>query len=137
MPTEESADPLDEIVVNGNANLDRGLLTSILKGRIGINQSGRPVYTDSFYNYPDWKKIVLSMLARKASVIKQFDPNLKEAMSSKEICQDSMVSPDNLSRRLSRELKSVVEKTPQGYVVPNYRLIKCKDILAGDTDERS
>ena len=126
---EEIKDALDELIVNDSQSVDVNLLGSLLKGNITLSKNGNINYESSFYNYPEWKRMLLYLLARKAIVLKNLHEGLKEKATYKEIATGSFIPLTSIARTHLRNLKGLVLKDKEGYYVPNYNLIKCKTKL--------
>lgn len=123
------SDSLDELIVDENLQPDLDLLAKILRGKIKINTEGKMIFSEEARGYPDWKKILICMLAKKVAVIKNLGKEMKEASMPKEIGEMSFVSGDNVGRRLADELKDIAIKNKDGYFIPNYNLTKCEKLL--------
>lgn len=122
-------DSLDELIVDESKEPDLDILAKILKGNAELTTEGKLNFSEEFFKYPDWKKIMIYLIGRKAVVIKKLNKEMKESVMPGEIGKHILVSGENVGKRLSRELKIVVTKNKDGYFVPNYRLLKCKSML--------
>jgi hypothetical protein len=125
----EKKDPLDELIVEEDKEVDKALLAELLRGKVEITASGKINLTEEVLNYPDWKKLLVYLLARKVVYAKKLIGGMKEGAMPADIGKAALMSNSTVAKRLGRELKSVVEKTSSGYVIPNYRLIKCRSLL--------
>jgi hypothetical protein len=123
------ADALDELIVDTKARPDLDLLANILKDNIQLTTDGNLNFSEDFHKYPDWKKVMLYMLGRKAIVIKKLSKEIKEESMPAEIGKYILVSGDTVGKRIARELKRIVVKNKGGYFIPNYNLLKCKELL--------
>lgn len=123
-------DPLDDLIVDESVEPDLTLISKILKGNVELTKKeGRIIFSEDFHDFPDWKKIMIFLLARKAVVIKKLNKEIKEHSMPTEIGKNILVSGDNVGKRLARELKGIAIKNPDGYFIPNYKLVKCRDLL--------
>jgi len=125
----DDKDPLDELIVDEAKEADKAILAGLLKGHVELTKTGKINFTETFYEYADWKKIMIYLLARKAISLKKLGADVKEATMPVEIGKAILVSGDTVSKRLARELKGFAEKNQDGYFIPNYRLLKCRSKL--------
>jgi hypothetical protein len=122
-------DPFDELIVDENKELDKELLAEILRGRVQVTTSGKIIFANDFEKYPNWKRIMLFLLAKKVVFAKKLNKEPSEAATLKEIENVTLVSSNDVSKRIARELKGIAEKKEKGYTIPNYKLIKCKQMI--------
>ena len=121
-------DALDELIVNEDQKPDSDLLAGILKNYVRFSQNGEILFAENFTDLQQWKKVLVYLLARKAAVIKKL-VQLKECAAPLEISNKIFIPAGNISKFLNRELKSIVKEQKKCYFVPNYNLLKCKEIL--------
>ncbi len=122
---KEVKDALDELIVDENQSIDTNLLASLLKDRLVPSKEGNISYNTSFYQFPEWKRMLLFILIRKAIVIKGLK-SIKEKATYKEVAEGAFIPITSVPRTHLRNLKGIVLKDKEGYFVPNYNLIKCK-----------
>ena len=121
----EIKDALDELIVDVNQLVDISLLADLLRGNLTLSREGNINYENNFYNSPEWKRMVLYLLARKAIALKNLK-NIKEKALYKEVAEGAFIPATSVPRTHLKSLKGVVLKDKEGYFIPNYNLIKCK-----------
>ena len=123
-------DPLDELIVDDMKSLDINLLANILKEHLTLTKNGEVNYRDSFHDYKQWKRMMVYLLARKAISIKKLK-DIKEKATYKEISDGALMPVDSIGRTSIDNLRGIVKKDEEGLYIPNYNLIRCKQILDG------
>ncbi len=125
-------DELDEIVISKKQALDKSLLKDILLRYLRITDDCEVIFEKDYFKLTQNAQIVLYLLARKVMKLKQLID--VESASNTEISQKTGIKIGNLSKCLER-LGSFVNKDENGYFVPNYNLIRIKELI--ETDGRT
>jgi len=123
-----TSDALDELIVDENSVPDSNILGQILKDFVLFTKKGEMIFSEKYRSLPDWKKILIYLLARKAAILKNLISEKESAMPAK-IGDDTMVSNAAIGKRLARELKGVIKKDKEGYFIPNFNIFKCRSLM--------
>jgi len=126
------SDPLDNLIVDDRQPADKALLASLLQGEITVTKDGQVNFGSKFHEYKQWKRMILYFLARKVIALKKLGTNFDEKASLKEIGEGAIMQPTSVSRVIAENLKGLVKSEKGRYYIPNYNLIRCKGILAGN-----
>jgi len=130
---QEETDVLNEIFVDKNEPVNRGLLVEIIKGYATIDNEGIINYSDQYDSLVGHKKILLYLCCKKAMVLKGIK-DIKEPASQSEASENAHVTLDVARNAFHKIYKKLLKKEGNGYIVPNYHLSKIKKILAGGED---
>lgn len=123
-------DPLDELMVDEEQEINRNLLAGILKGAIKFTKNGEILPEETFYDLPTWKKILYYLLARKAMFLK--DVIDEEGCDYKTIAEMINTSPKTVSGRLSGNISNLVKLQNNKFSIPTYYITKCKKVLENE-----
>jgi hypothetical protein len=124
-------DVLDELIIDEDVEPNLNLLADLVKTYMKFSRTGDIIYEDNFRSNPEWKRVMLFLLGRKIIFIKKLGGK-KEEPTLKEISEGAFSPTKNITRIFNRELKSIVKPIERGlYIIPNYNLLKCKNLLEG------
>ena len=121
------SDKLDALIVKeGKPDFD--LLGEILQPYVRLGQDGSILFEKNYGVLPQWGKVLVYLLARKALISKNLTKE-SEGQSPKEICDKTYVPRKSITSILVSELKGIVANKKGRYNIPNYNLYRCKDAL--------
>ena len=127
-------DVLDEIFVDKNEPVDKSLLVDILKGYATIDNAGTIVYSEDYDKLVGHKKVLIYLCCKKAMILKGINGIIESAGQS-EVSESARVTLDVARNTLHKKHKKLLKKDGKGYIIPNYNLIKVKDIIKVEKNE--
>lgn len=115
-------DPLDELIVDEEEELDKSIVSGILKDYCKISkQTGNPIPNDNFYSLKNKQKIIIFLLSRRAANIKNI--NIDFRVTSKEISEATGMKYGTVSKDLTRLCEeSLVKSEENKFFIPNHAI---------------
>lgn len=127
-------DPLDELIVKEPENPNK-ILADCIKDFVKMTPEGNLIFEPDFYNQPEWKRVLLTTLGRKAAYTKKLCES--ESISLKELSKLSSVPTTSVTRTTGRELKNIVKTISKGnYHIPDYNLVRSKKLLENEVKKK-
>lgn len=121
-------DELDELFVDKNEPVDKKILVEILKPFVTIDSEGVISFSQEFNKLKESKKVLVYLLCKKAMVLRGIK-GINEPSKQSEVMEKAMVSKSNAKNALFTLYKGIVKKDGEGYIIPNYNLLKTKSLL--------
>jgi len=126
---DNEKDELDELIVDENQVIDKGLLRDIIKPYLMITNEGGVIFKNPFDKQTGAKKILIYILARKVMKIKNVGNLKHENVNQKDISEKTNIADYNVRSYIATPLKGIVLRDENGYFIPNYNLIRVKNLL--------
>lgn len=121
-------DELDEIFVDKNEPADKKILVEILKPFVTIDSEGVISFSADYNKLNESKKVLVYLLCKKAMCLKGIK-DIMEPSKESEVIEKAMVSKSTAKNALYTLYKNLVKKDGNGYIIPNYNLLKTKNLL--------
>jgi len=121
-------DELDEIFVDKNEPADKKILVEILKPFVTIDSEGVISFSTEYNKLKESKKVLVYLLCKKAMCLKGIKDIIEPSKES-EVIGKAMVSKSTSKNALYTLYKNLVKKDKDGYIIPNYNLLKTKTLL--------
>ena len=128
-PKMEKNDELDEIFVDRNEPADKKVLVEILKPLVTIDSEGVISFSNEYNKLKESKKVLVYLLCKKAMCIRGIE-GINEPSKESEVIEKVMVSKSTAKNALYTLYKTLVKREGEGYIIPNYNLIKTKKLLS-------
>lgn len=122
-------DALDKLIIDEDKSPDIELLAELIAKYLKFTKSGEIIFEKEFYKLKEWQKTLIYLLARKAISLKKLKDNFEEKISYKEISKLLGLKESSVRKYVHTELKGIVRTEKGGYLIPNYNLHKCKEVL--------
>jgi hypothetical protein len=124
-------DELDEIFVDRNEPINKKLLVEVLKPFVIIDSEGMINFSAEYEKLSGNNKILIYLCCKKAMVLKEI-PNKQEATGITEASKEANVTIDIAKNAFYKVFNKLLKKEGDGYIIPNYNLIKIKQIIMGE-----
>ena len=121
-------DELDEIFVDKNEPADKKILVKILKPFVTIDSEGVISFSADYNKLNGSKKVLVYLLCKKAMCLKGVK-DVVEPSKESEVIEKAMVSKSTAKNAIYTLHKNLVKKDGDGYIIPNYNLLKTKNLL--------
>lgn len=128
-------DPLDDLIVNEKEVVDKKVLKDILSNYVDIGSTGKFLPKTNYHNLTEANKLVVYLLVNKVRVMKNIAGQKEEAVSSKNISDESGINQKDISKYVGR-LKGIVRKEKNLYFIPNYNLSRLDFLMEIPTSKR-
>jgi hypothetical protein len=102
-----------------------------LRDYVTIDKEGILNFSERYNNLIGHKKVLIYLCCKKAMVLKE-DKGIIEPSSQSEISEKAAVTLDVSRNSIHKKYKQLLKKEGEGYIIPNYNLLKIIRILEGE-----
>jgi len=124
----EKKDELDEIFVDKNEPADKKLIVDILKPYVTIDNEGVINFTEEYEKLTENKKALIYFICKKAIILRGVE-GITESVGQTELSKCAQISGSSARHAIFRDYKKILKKEGKGYIIPNHKLRKVKELL--------